>query len=390
MVLDGAMGTMVQTYNLDEADYRGERFRDHPMPLKGNNDILSITRPEVIAGIHRAYLDAGADIIETNTFNSTRLDQDNYGLEHLAFEMNRASAGLARRVADEYLDEDPRPPPVRRRQLRADHQVGLRRRRRRRPGAPQRHLRRAGRRLLRAGRRPGRRRGRHPLPRDLLRHAEHEGVPVRHQQVLRGQGRPPAGDGLRHDHRRGGPDPLGADDRGVLALGLALRPAQRRDQLRAGRRRDAAQRRGPGRAWRPATSTSTPTPGCPTGFGDFDNSPEEMAGSSASSPPTAGSTSSAAAAGPTRVHPPDRPGRRGDRPPPPPRAHRLEQLQRDGAADDPPRDQLHHGRRADQHHRLAQVRPPDPRGELTRRPSPSPATRSRAGPTSSTSTWTRG
>ncbi len=102
MILDGAMGTMIQTYNLDEEDFRGARFADHPKPLKGNNDLLSITRPDVIAGIHRAYLDAGADIIETNTFNSNKITMVNYGLEHLAFEMNRASAALARQVADEF------------------------------------------------------------------------------------------------------------------------------------------------------------------------------------------------------------------------------------------------------------------------------------------------
>ena len=107
MILDGAMGTMIQTYNLEEDDFRGDQFRDHPKPLKGNNDLLSITRPDVIAGIHRAYLDAGADIIETNTFNSNKITMVNYGLEHLAFEMNRASAALARQVADEFLSKTP-------------------------------------------------------------------------------------------------------------------------------------------------------------------------------------------------------------------------------------------------------------------------------------------
>ena len=107
MILDGAMGTMIQTYNLDEDDFRGARFADHPMPLQGNNDLLSITRPDVIAGIHRAYLDAGADIIETNTFNSNKLTMINYGLEDLAFEMNRASAALARQVADEVTALNP-------------------------------------------------------------------------------------------------------------------------------------------------------------------------------------------------------------------------------------------------------------------------------------------
>ena len=107
MILDGAMGTMIQTYNLDEDDFRGTQFVDHAKPLQGNNDLLSITRPDVIAGIHRAYLEAGADIIETNTFNSNKLTMINYGLEHLAFEMNRASAALARRVADEFTAKNP-------------------------------------------------------------------------------------------------------------------------------------------------------------------------------------------------------------------------------------------------------------------------------------------
>ncbi len=107
MILDGAMGTMIQTYNLDEDDFRGTQFKDHAKPLQGNNDLLSITRPDVIAGIHRAYLDAGADIIETNTFNSNKLTMENYGLEHLAFEMNRASAALARKVADEVTALNP-------------------------------------------------------------------------------------------------------------------------------------------------------------------------------------------------------------------------------------------------------------------------------------------
>ena len=110
LVLDGAMGTMVQTFGLEEDDFRGERFRDHPKDLKGCNDLLSITMPEVIARIHREYLDAGADIIETNTFVSNRLTMANYGLEDHCVELNRASAELARRVADEVTATDPSKP----------------------------------------------------------------------------------------------------------------------------------------------------------------------------------------------------------------------------------------------------------------------------------------
>ncbi len=106
LILDGAMGTMVQRHGLAEADYRGERFRDHGKDLKGNNDLLVLTRPDVIAGIHAAYLEAGADIIETDTFNATRVSQAEYGLAHLANELNVAGARLAREVADKYSTPD--------------------------------------------------------------------------------------------------------------------------------------------------------------------------------------------------------------------------------------------------------------------------------------------
>src|ERR1700733_13472758 len=96
LVLDGAMGTMIQGHKLEEADFRGERFKTHSRDLKGNNDLLSLTRPDVIAGIHRAYLEAGADILETNTFNSTSISQADYGLEALAYELNLEGARLAK------------------------------------------------------------------------------------------------------------------------------------------------------------------------------------------------------------------------------------------------------------------------------------------------------
>jgi 5-methyltetrahydrofolate--homocysteine methyltransferase len=107
LVLDGAMGTMIQRHSLQEADFRGEPFANHPMPLKGNNDVLSITRPDVIEGIHRAYLEAGADIVETNTFSSTTIAQADYGLESEAFEMNRCAAALARKAADAQTQATP-------------------------------------------------------------------------------------------------------------------------------------------------------------------------------------------------------------------------------------------------------------------------------------------
>ena len=106
LILDGAMGTKIQTYGLGEADFRGDRFKDLPGQLKGNNDILSITRPDVIADIHRAYLKAGADIITTNTFSSQRISQADYHLEDVAYEMALMSARIARKAADEFSTED--------------------------------------------------------------------------------------------------------------------------------------------------------------------------------------------------------------------------------------------------------------------------------------------
>jgi len=96
LIIDGAMGTMIQRHKLEEADYRGERFKDWHTDVKGNNDLLSITQPEIIIGIHKQYLDAGADIIETNTFSSTVIAQADYDMQSLAYEMNVASAKCAR------------------------------------------------------------------------------------------------------------------------------------------------------------------------------------------------------------------------------------------------------------------------------------------------------
>src|ERR687895_2932044 len=94
VLLDCAMGTMIQSYGLSEGDYRGERFADHPGELKGNNDLLSITQPGIIRDIHEAVLDAGADIVETNTFSSTSIAQSDYGMESLAYELNFEAARL--------------------------------------------------------------------------------------------------------------------------------------------------------------------------------------------------------------------------------------------------------------------------------------------------------
>ena len=106
VILDGAMGTMIQRYKLTEADFRGARFATHPKDLKGNNDLLQLTRPDVIREIHEQYLAAGADIVETNTFGATRVAQDDYGLGAFARELNVAAARLAREACDKYSTPD--------------------------------------------------------------------------------------------------------------------------------------------------------------------------------------------------------------------------------------------------------------------------------------------
>jgi len=110
LVLDGAMGTMIQRHKFSEENYRGERFKDYSQPLQGNNDLLSITQPEAILDIHRKYFEAGADIAETNTFSSTSIAMADYAMEDLVYELNFASAKLARQAADEFTAKNPNRP----------------------------------------------------------------------------------------------------------------------------------------------------------------------------------------------------------------------------------------------------------------------------------------
>jgi len=110
LVLDGAMGTMLQRYNFTEEDFRGERFKDYPTPLQGNNDLLSLTQPEAIAEIHKQYLEAGADIIETNTFSGTSIAMADYNMEDLVYELNYESAKIAKQVANEFTKKTPEKP----------------------------------------------------------------------------------------------------------------------------------------------------------------------------------------------------------------------------------------------------------------------------------------
>ena len=105
LIMDGAMGTMLQSYNLKEKDFRGSRFKNHSQDLKGNNDLLCITQPDIISEIHRAYFDSGADIIETNTFNSNKISQSDYGTEDLVYEINFKAASIAKSISKSYTDK---------------------------------------------------------------------------------------------------------------------------------------------------------------------------------------------------------------------------------------------------------------------------------------------
>jgi 5-methyltetrahydrofolate--homocysteine methyltransferase len=107
VIIDGAMGTMIQRYGLQEADYRGERFRDWPSDLKGNNDLLCLTQPQIIQEIHKQYLEAGADIIETNTFNAQAISLEDYNMQGLSYEINVAAARLAKAAVEEYTLSHP-------------------------------------------------------------------------------------------------------------------------------------------------------------------------------------------------------------------------------------------------------------------------------------------
>ena len=104
LVLDGAMGTAIQAHGLSEADFRGERFRDHPRDLKGDTDLLNLSRPDIVESIHRGHIEAGADIVSTNTFTATSVSQSDYGLEDVVYDINRAGAELAKRVTAAYAD----------------------------------------------------------------------------------------------------------------------------------------------------------------------------------------------------------------------------------------------------------------------------------------------
>ena len=227
------MGTMIQGYGLSEADYRGERFADHGSDQQGNNDLLSLSQPDIIREVHRKYLEAGADLLETNTFNAQRISLADYAMEDVAYEMNVAAASLARAECDAMTERTPDRPRWVLGTLGPTNRTGSISPDVNDPGRPQRHLRRAGRGLPRAGPRPGRRRRRRAARRDDLRHAQRQGRDLRARDPLRGARAPLAGHGVGHDHRRVGAHPVGPGHRGVLVLGAARAAPGHRAQLRA-------------------------------------------------------------------------------------------------------------------------------------------------------------
>ena len=240
LVIDGAMGTAIQRDRPSEAGYRGERFADWPSDLQGNNDLLTLTQPDIIATIHREYLDAGADIIETNTFNANAVSLADYGMEELAYELNFEAARLARRDGRRGHGADAGQDAVRRGGARADHADGVHLARRQRPGRPQRELRPARRGVLRGDQRPARRRRGPARHRDHLRHPQRQGRHLRGRDRLRRTRPPLAGHRVGHHHRRERPHAVRPGHRGVLELDPPRRAAGRRAQLRARRPGDAA------------------------------------------------------------------------------------------------------------------------------------------------------
>ena len=264
LVLDGAMGTADPAAPPDEADYRGERFADWASDLKGNNDLLTLTQPDIIARHPPRSTSRPAPTSSRPTPSPrTRISQADYGMQDLAYELNRAGRaarprggrrGRARPDRPRYvagalgptnrtasISPDVNDPGAR--NVSYDELVG---------GLP------------RAGPRPGRRRRRPAAGRDDLRHPQRQGRDLRPRDALRGARPPLAGDHLRHHHRRLRPHPVRPGHRGVLELRAPRPAARRRPQLRARRRRDAALRRRAAPARRHASSPATPTPACPT------------------------------------------------------------------------------------------------------------------------------
>ena len=217
LVLDGAMGTEIQTLDLEEHHFRADRFEDHTHDLRGNNDLLVLTQPDAMRDIHLRYLLAGADIVETNTFSGTRIAQGDYGTHDIIVELNLAAVRVAR--GGRGGGAGPRwSQAVRRRSRRTDQRDALDLATGRGPRLSHDLLRRPRRGVRRADRRPDRGRGRRAAHRDDLRHAQRQGGDRRRPARPRPRGYATAADDLGHDHRSLGAHAVGPDPRRVLAI----------------------------------------------------------------------------------------------------------------------------------------------------------------------------
>ena len=198
MVMDGSWGVMLQSQGLSERDYRGARFADHDHDLKGCIDVLVLTQPDLVRDVQSQYLDAGADILTTNTFTATRYGLTEFGLEDRVYEINREAARLARQVADAYTERDPDKPrfvagslgPTNK-TLSISPDVND-------PRLPRRHLRRTRRNLRRGRSRSAPWRRPYPSRRDHFRHPQRQGCPLRRRERLRADRRPRPRHGLLH------------------------------------------------------------------------------------------------------------------------------------------------------------------------------------------------
>ncbi len=296
-ILDGAMGTMIQRHRLEERDFRGDRFAGHGIDLKGNNDVLVLTRPDIIRDIHRQYLDAGADIIETNTFNANAVSQSDYGLEALVYDLNLEGARRRAIGGGRVHARVPGLAPIRRRIDRADEPdlVDLARRR----TIPRfRNITFDAMRDAYVDQIRGLVDGGVDLlaDRDDHRRAQHEGGHRRVAGSARGQRRRRSARDLGHDHRPQRPHAGRPDARRVLPRDGAREAVGGRHQLRARRRRDAAVHRR-ARADRRVLGQRVPERrACRTRSASTTSSRRRPARCSAISPPAASSTSSAVAA----------------------------------------------------------------------------------------------
>ncbi len=277
LVLDGAMGTMIQARNLVEADYRGKEFAHHPRDLRLNNDALNLAQPHIIEEIHTQYLEAGADIIETNTFNSNAISMADYGLEDRVADLNFAGAQVARRAVDRFAAAHAgrrcfvagsMGPTSRTASVSQDVSN---------PAARGVTFDQPARNLQHASPRPGRRRRRPPAARNRLRHAQRQSRALRHRGIFRGLRQSRSGHRLRHHRGPQRPHALRPDRRSLLDFGLAHAAASRVGMncaLGAKQMRPFLEELS---RLAPIPTICYPNAGLPNAFGGFDETPERMA-----------------------------------------------------------------------------------------------------------------